>query len=92
MAMKSMKVKVGDTVLIAHANDKGRRFFPDAPIFVKVTRFSEIQDGRFFADPMDPSIKALNPDGYWFTNDEIIVMPQHKRTKGKYIGERVMQL
>jgi len=88
----AVKPKVGDTVLIAHANDKGRRFFPDAPIFVKVTRFSEIQDDRFFADPMDSSIKALNPDGYWFTNDEIIVMPQHKRTKGKYIGERVMQL
>jgi len=92
MAMKSMKVKVGDIVLIGHASDLGRRLFPDAPILVKVTRLSNIEFDRFYADPVNPAFKDLNPDGYWYTTSEIIDMPAPKRLKGKYIGERVIQL
>ena len=90
--MKSGKLKVGDTVLIGHANDLGRRLFLDAPILVKVTRLSNIEFDRFYADPVNPALKDLNPDGYWYTTSEIIDMPAPKRLKGKYIGERVIQL
>lgn len=78
-------------MLIVDANATGRRLYPSVPIFVKVTRLSDFNIDKFYADPVDPSIAALNPEGYWFREDEITAVPAPRRTKGKYIGERVMQ-